>query len=303
MTDPPDFIAQTPDSVAVDSLSEVLDSVRFVGGHISAYRPLPSHRPIRASGIRSLLIVRAGDFQFCCDDAGTGPIALHPGDLVLLAFGSAFSMSRPKPAPGGRNGIAPPETCEWLHCTFDLDARLSDRLLSCLPRVVRLHHAGGAMDWLDITTAFALAEVGSNEPGAAVMVSRLMEVILIRVLRLFAVDPAAPPSWLAGATDPSIGRALGVMHANPGRRWSVPELARTATLSRSVFARRFAETVGEPPLHYLTGLRLDKAAELLERTGRSLADISEAVGYSSEPAFSRAFKVRFGASPSLWRRR
>jgi AraC family transcriptional regulator, alkane utilization regulator len=92
------------------------------------------------------------------------------------------------------------------------------------------------------------------------------------------------------------------MHVTPGRRWSVPELARMATLSRSVFARRFVETVGEPPLRYLTGLRLDKAAELLQRTDRSLADISEAVGYS-EPAFSRAFKARFGASPSFWRRR
>lgn len=303
MTNPPDFIAQTPDSAVVDALSEVLDSVRFVGGQISAHRPLPSDRPMRVSGIRSLLIVRAGSFQFRCDDAGTEPIVLHPGDLVLLAFESAFSMSPAKPSPGSGNGIALSETCEWLHCTFDLDASLSSRLLSCLPKVVRLHHAGGgAMDWLDITAAFALAETGLNEPGAAVMVSRLIEVLLIRVLRLFAVDLTAPTSWLTGATDPSIGRALGVMHATPGRHWSVPELARTATLSRTVFARRFVETVGEPPLRYLTALRLDKAAELLQRTDNSLADISEAVGYSSEPAFSRAFKARFGTSPSLWRK-
>ena len=145
-------------------------------------------------------------------------------------------------------------------------------------------------------------EIETRAPSCVIMISRIVELLLIRVLRLWALDPAAQSSWLVGATDRAIGRTLGMMHAAPDRRWSVPELARTVGLSRSVFARRFVTLVGQPPSRYLIRLRLDKAAELLQQTKQTISEVAQASGYQSEAAFSRALKLRFGCSPSRWRR-
>ncbi|WP_411749763.1 AraC family transcriptional regulator [Serratia marcescens] len=293
MTNPIENFAHTPD--LTDALSDVLTSVRFTGGHIEAHVSCSSEEITFGRGERSMLIIRRGTLLLRCKDAGPDPIELHEGDVVLLAFGSDFSVSPfPMTAEGG----------EWLRGTFHLDERLSGRLLSCLPTVMILRRVKhGVMDWLETASRFALSEIEMREPGGAVMISRIMELLLIRVLRLWALEPTAQASWLSGAADTAIGRALSLMHFAPEKAWSVSELANAACLSRSVFAARFVALVGLPPLRYLIGLRLDKAAELLQRTKRSIADVAEDTGYTSEAAFSRAFKLRFGSSPSHWRRR
>ncbi|MGE0283614.1 MAG: cupin domain-containing protein [Rhizobiaceae bacterium] len=305
------YIAQTPDFADVDALSEVLGSVRFTGGHVEAHSSRLPGAQAFSSGDRSLLIVRTGTLRLACQEAGADPIELHEGDVVLLAFGSSFSISYPAvvaethlPTDGeNQSGDPAGGKCEWLRGTFDVDARLSERLLVCLPKVMVLRQVRrDAMGWLEIASQFALAEIEAREPGAAVMISRIVELLFIRLLRLWAVDPRAQASWLVGATDPAIGRALGVMHARPDRGWSVAELARIAGLSRSVFAAHFVRLVGHPPLRYLIGLRLDKATELLRTTDKTIVEVAIAVGYDSEAAFSRAFKLRFGRSPSRWRR-
>lgn len=305
MTVSPENIARTP--ILTDSLSEVLAAVRFIGGHVEAHTSEGNSSPAFRSGERSLLIVRSGTLLMRCGDVGPQETELHAGDIVLLAYGSDFSVSYPARPPesgtlrAGRDKQA--KHCAWLRGTFHLDERLSGRLLSSLPKVMILRHVThGAMDWLETSSRFALDEIEAREPGGKVMISRIIELLLIRVLRLWALDPAARASWLVGATDPAIGRALGIMHGAPERKWTVSELAWNAGLSRSVFANRFVALVGEPPLRYLIGLRLDKAAELLQRTRLTISEVSEATGYESEAAFSRAFKLRFGSSPSRWRR-
>lgn len=285
-------IAHTPD--LMDALSDVLTSVRFSGGHIEAYSTGAAHELTFERHERSLLIVRSGTLLFHCRDAGAEPVELYEGDIVLLAYGSNFSLSLPEPLP---------ETgCEWLRGTFYLDERLCERLLCCLPKVIILRRVSqGAMDWLETASRFILSEIQMPGPGGAVMVSRLMELMLIRVLRLWALEPKAQASWLLGAMDPAIARALNVMHSAPEKAWSVAGLAKAAGLSRSVFAARFVALVGQPPSRYLIGLRLDKGAELLQRTKRTIAQVADNTGYTSEAAFSRAFKLRFGTSPSRWR--
>lgn len=297
-------IAQTPD--LTDSLSDVLASVRFIGGHVEAHTSEATSRAAFVSGERSLLIVRSGTLLLRCDNVGIPETELHAGDIVLLAYGSDFSVSYParRSEPLSADGDEPVEPCEWLRGTFHLDDRLSGRFLSSLPELMILRHVNhGAMDWLETSSRFALDEIQTPEPGSKIMISRIIELLLIRVLRLWAQDPAAQASWLVGATDPAIGSALGAMHGAPERKWTVSELARKAGLSRSVFAGRFVALVGEPPLRYLIGLRLDKASELLQRTKQTISEVTEATGYESEAAFSRAFKAKFGSSPSQWRRK
>jgi AraC-like DNA-binding protein len=72
-------------------------------------------------------------------------------------------------------------------------------------------------------------------------------------------------------------------------------------MSRTMFAERFGELVGIPPMHYLAKWRMQVASELLIGSNANLASIAANIGYESEAAFSRAFKRLFGVAPSAWR--
>jgi len=103
--------------------------------------------------------------------------------------------------------------------------------------------------------------------------------------------------------DPRIGEALAAIHGRLARDWDVSALAKRAGMSRTAFAVRFAELVGEPPAHYLARCRMNEAAALLEASTATIAQIAERVGYASELGFSRAFKRFIGTTPASHRRR
>jgi transcriptional regulator GlxA family with amidase domain len=107
----------------------------------------------------------------------------------------------------------------------------------------------------------------------------------------------------AGAGDRFVARALALMQADPARRWTVQELSRAVGLSRAALARRFIAVTGRSPRRQLIELRLAIGAALLEGSDASLAEVAARVGYTSEFAFSRAFKRRYGAPPSRFRGR
>ncbi len=107
---------------------------------------------------------------------------------------------------------------------------------------------------------------------------------------------------LVALSDPPIHKALSLMHAQVGHAWSVAELAARVGLSRSGFAARFTELVGEPPLQYLARWRVTRAAELLRDTDEAVSTIAARVGYDSTPSFNKAFKRWQGTSPGAYRR-
>ena len=131
----------------------------------------------------------------------------------------------------------------------------------------------------------------------------LADVLVVQVLRswLRTSEPSAT-GWLAALRDPHVGRALGRMHARIDHDWTLVELAREANLSRSAFAERFTALLGEPPMRYLAGWRLQQAHAELTSTTDSIAAISTRVGYSSEASFGRAFKRHHGSTPGAVRR-
>ena len=134
--------------------------------------------------------------------------------------------------------------------------------------------------------------------------SRLADVLFIQIVRghLATLDPEAS-GWLSALGDAQIGAALGLIHESPESAWTVQSLASSAGMSRSAFASRFTRLVGEPPLHYLTRWRMQKAQSLLRDGRASLSDVAARVGYDSEAAFSKAFKRAVGAAPGAYRRR
>jgi AraC-like DNA-binding protein len=95
---------------------------------------------------------------------------------------------------------------------------------------------------------------------------------------------------------------LALLHRDITRGWTVDDLSREVGLSRSALAERFVRLIGVPPMHYLAGWRMQVATQKLRNTSASLAQVADTVGYSSEAAFSRAFKKEFGTAPATWRR-
>lgn len=137
--------------------------------------------------------------------------------------------------------------------------------------------------------------------GDIVVCSLIATTIISASVRLWAELGCAPERWLHRVSDPYIARALDALHADPGHPWSVQELARVATMSRSSFAERFHGLVGKTPASYLTGVRMEESMGLLLREGLSIADTARRLGYESEAGFSRAFRRHTGQTPALWR--
>jgi transcriptional regulator GlxA family with amidase domain len=177
-------------------------------------------------------------------------------------------------------------------------------LLQALPRILCIPlGAGSASALFGELLRTALRESAAAQPGARPVLARLAELLFMEAVRRYAEAPGGPPQgWLAGARDPQVGRVLAMLHAEPGRAWSVDELARGAALSRSALAGRFAALVGEPPMQYLTRWRLALAAHALRSSGEAITRVAERAGYESEAAFNRAFKREYGRPPAAWRR-
>jgi AraC-like DNA-binding protein len=246
---------------------------------------------------------------------GEEQIELVAGDVIVFPHGDAQVMSSerglrlgPKvnsAAParypdtvhlGNRGPLGASFVCGFLGC----DRRPFNPLLSALPH--RMHVRGMSGPWLDTFTRQLTDESRLGRPGSDTVLTRLAELMFIEVLRRYLEDlPAGQTGWLAGLRDEVVGRVLALIHAQPGRAWTLDELAREAHSSRSNVAKRFAEIVGQPPMQYLTQWRMQVAANRLAQSGAKVAAIGAEVGYDSEAAFSRAFKKATGLAPGAWR--
>ena len=148
-------------------------------------------------------------------------------------------------------------------------------------------------------TMQALAsEMAEQTPGSEVVATRLAEVLFIQALRAHI---ASEVEWrnkgrLRAIFDPQVGAALNAVHDSVSTPWTVESLAEAAGMSRSAFAARFKGLLGQTPLEYVTGWRMQKAMQLLEQRDKKLIDVARLVGYESDAAFSKAFKRVVGAN-------
>jgi len=186
--------------------------------------------------------------------------------------------------------------CGFLGC----DARPFNPLIGSLPRMLHVRaRAGGG--WLAQLVRMALAESQSRRAGGECVLARLSELLFVESIRQYVGTlPVERTGWLAGLRDPQIGSVLALLHARPGFRWTLQDLATQAGMSRSVLAERFVHLIGQPPMQYLTSWRMQVAAGALA-SGDKVARVAFDVGYESEAAFSRAFKRLVGVSPAAWR--
>ena len=166
------------------------------------------------------------------------------------------------------------------------------------------NETGQLIPWLENTLKFIASEIEINQLGCQCVLSRLADVLFIQAVRAYVAGlPVNQANWLRALTDIEIGMALSLMHHYPDRAWTVALLAEQISMSRSTFAERFNQLVGQPPMQYLTTWRMVKAADLLQESQFGIREIAAQVGYTSEVSFSKAFKRWVGTAPGIYRRK
>lgn len=191
------------------------------------------------------------------------------------------------------------EGAEMVCASFEFGAGHGNPLAQALPDV--LHFPLMDLPALALTLEVLFAEAADHHCGRQAVLDRLMEVVIIQLLRDLMDQKRIQVGLLAGLADAKLAKALNAVHAEPARPWSLDELAAAAGMSRARFAARFRETVGMTPGAYLTEWRLGIAQALLSR-GKSVQVVADAVGYGSASALSRAFAAQVGRSPTDWLR-
>ncbi|MET9480273.1 AraC family transcriptional regulator [Streptomyces sp. NPDC006638] len=270
-----------------------------------------------------LMCVTRGEAWIVPDDGGE-PIHLRPGDVAIArgpdpytAAGDPATTPRALIGPGGvchtlegeplaqsmRLGVrtwgnASDGATTMLIGTYQMDGEVSRRLLDALPALIHLP----ADAWNGPLMPVLDDEISRDEPGQSVVLDRVLDLMLIAVLRAWFSRPGAEaPGWYRAMADPSVGNALRLLQSDPAQPWTVASLATACGVSRAGLARRFTDLVGEPPMAYLTGWRLALAADLLRGSDVTVEAVARKVGYSGSFALSTAFKRVRGVSPQEYR--
>ena len=240
------------------------------------------------------LVVRVGRNPWTiADEPRTEPIAvIGPGQVCTTPDGSTLALDLHQGVRSWGNS-ADGQTA-LLTGVYVVEGEVSWRLVRALPQTIVVRAAE-----LDTTLVALLGEeVVRDQPGQEAVLDRLLDLLLITVLRSwFARPDAATPAWYAGQADSVVGPALRLMQHHPERPWTVAELAGHGGVSRAAFARRFTEMVGEPPMAFLTGWRIALAADLMFEPGATIGSVARRVGYGTPFALSAAFKRERGVSP------
>ena len=250
-------------------------------------------------GVGDVAVTRGPDHYTVADDPATSPdVVIHPGQQCRSVDGLPMAE---KMSLGVRTwGNDPQGSTVMLVGAYESTGDISDRLLRALPPLLWLTNE----QWESPLVSMLCDEVVKDEPGQAAVLDRLIDLLLIAILRTWFSRPQAEaPIWYRGQSDSVVSRTLRIMHTDPAQPWTLSSLAREAGVSRAALSRRFHDVVGEPPMTFLTRWRLALAADLLCEPDATVGSVAEKVGYGSPYALSTAFKRVRGMSPQEHRTR
>jgi len=185
---------------------------------------------------------------------------------------------------------------------FDHPAARS--LVATLPEIIQVRPSNSPQtDWMQSTLRLMAAEAQELRPGGEAVITRLGDILVIQAIRAWIqTDPAARTGWLGALQDRQIGRAITLIHRDPSRSWTLATLADEVAMSRSAFAARFNELVGEPAMAYVARWRMYLALDALKERHTTVGELANQLGYRSEAAFARAFKRVIGTPPGTFKR-
>ncbi|BCB91250.1 AraC family transcriptional regulator [Phytohabitans suffuscus] len=250
------------------------------------------------TGIRAgdILVARGPEPYTVADDPATPPqVVIHPDERCTTLYGEDLSVAMDR---GVRTwGNSDVGASVMLVGTYQSAGEISDRLLRALPPVLVLRRD----EWDSPLVPLLASEITKDDQGQSAVLDRLLDLLLIAVLRAWFARAESAPGWFRAQADPVVGRALRLLHNDPAHPWTVAGLAGRLGVSRAALARRFTGLVGEPPMAYLTAWRLALAADLLREPDATLGAVARQVGYGSPFALSAAFKRVRGVSPQEYR--
>ena len=303
----------------MDLVGEAISAMRT--GDPQAARALlkpPWGLRFNAAGGAGVQVILRGEAWLIPPDGGE-PIHMAAGDVALIRrqrpHGMADDPSTPLydvtidehdpaahwPADGSAMDEGVPGTV-LLGGSYYLNGARPHPLFESLPDVIHLPARIGAPGPVRTVVELLGAEMDSERPGTSVAVPALLDLLLLYTMRTWLETTTQPLGWAQALRDPALSAALRAIQERPAEPWTVASLAREASLSRAAFARRFATLTGQPPLGYLTWWRMTIAARLLQTSDMPMEAIAGRVGYSSEYAFSKAFKRELGLAPAHYRR-
>jgi AraC-like DNA-binding protein len=247
-------------------------------------------------------------------EGGAEPVALSEGDVVVSDGRRSYVLcSEPglepvEPAdvavdPRTRMGtLGGGEEVVCVSGHIDLSRDSGDLLRRALPELIHVRSAAAEAPVLRWLTDQLLREMAGGRAGSGFSSDHLAQLMFLQVLRACLSEASGlPAGWLRALADEGLAPALRAMHADPAHPWQLEELARAAAMSRTTFAVRFREAAGVPPLTYLQNWRMSLAARALREDSTPVATLARSVGYSSESAFSNAFKRTVGVAPRRYR--
>lgn len=238
------------------------------------------------------------------------PIATHVGDFILIASPSPWSMRAPGAGPEVglktlfaepdllMRGDGPQHVTRFVGGYFAFDAVGADLISELLPSVVHVTAQAAAASRLGPLVSMLGEEAQGGRAGRAHVLERLLELMLVEVLRLPGLGwNEASPGLLRGLSDSRVARTLERLHGDVAHDWTVAELAAIAGMSRSAFALRFQQLVGRSPIAYLLDWRMALARQALRAGAQSVSVVAVHAGFQSVSAFSTAFRRATGMSP------
>jgi len=284
--------SSSPPPLVVDRLTGLLDRFQVRASVIDG-APLRFARWYGEEAARApvghLHVVRSGTVEVVhrCNDAAAVRRIVEGPALVLYPSQTPHQL-----VPVDR----PDVTCAALE--FAYGAR--HPLVRALPTAIIV--ATAEIDGLEPALAMLVAEMTRVRCGQRLVADRLLEVILIQLLRWLFDHPGeigVDAGLLVGMADPQVAPVLAAVHSDPGAPWTLETMARRADLSRSAFAARFRERVGQTPAAYVADFRIAIAQSRLV-AGEHVASIASDLGYANASGLSRVFTARTGASPRAW---
>ncbi|MDO8211607.1 AraC family transcriptional regulator [Conexibacter sp. CPCC 206217] len=250
---------------------------------------------LTADGVAQPLLLEEGDVVVVNDRSSV----VLAGDLSVEPTESAELFAD---SPGAVAHIGDGQEVVVIGGHVELDRGGEELLLTALAPIGHIRASTAEAPVLRALLDRLVHEMSTDRPGAAFATQQLAQLLFVEILRA-CVDgaDALPASWLRALADDRLAPALRLMHGDPGRRWHLDELARSSAMSRTTFATRFRAVAGMPPLTYLHHWRMRIAERTLHDDDTSIAALAHALGYSSESAFSNAFKRTNGLAPRRFR--
>lgn len=300
--------------MVTDELSEVLDLIEvrsLLSGGFAARGPWVARTRIQDS-LKFVAIV-SGRARLSSDGMDH-PVELASGDVAILNDRSWVELDDGSDAEQRREVM--PEEDFTSPRLMRADRALDDVIIGgqvdlnpagrtllhhALPPVAHVKGANASIVRESLDRLFV--EVTSNRMGSGFAIRQHSQLILLEVLRAYVEQTELPPGWLRVLTDESLRPALRLLHAGPGASAGLEELARATAMSRTSFAERFRSVAGMPPLTYRSRWRMLQAQQALRSGDIRIGALAVDLGYSSEAAFSTAFKREVGESPLRYRRR